>query len=59
MNDKKGKGQFRRKPYEDKKKASGGKKSSGGGSSTLLKCYRCGVKGHRAYDCGRMLERML
>ena len=53
VNDRKGKRQFCGKPYEDKKKSSGDKKSSGGGSSAPLKCYKCGVEGHRAYDCGK------
>ncbi|XP_058767294.1 uncharacterized protein LOC131640961 [Vicia villosa] len=26
-------------------------KSSGGGALTLIRCYRCGVGGHRAFEC--------
>ncbi|XP_050875669.1 uncharacterized protein LOC127079312 [Lathyrus oleraceus] len=51
LHDKKGKGQFRGKPYDGKKKAGDGKKSSGGGSHTLVKCFRCSVEGHRAPEC--------
>ncbi|XP_050910057.1 serine/arginine-rich splicing factor RS2Z33-like [Lathyrus oleraceus] len=50
LHDKKGKRQFREKPYDGKKKASDSKKPSGGGSHTLVKCFRCGVKGHRAHE---------
>ncbi|XP_050877514.1 uncharacterized protein LOC127081284 [Lathyrus oleraceus] len=51
LHDKKGKGQFRGKPYDGKKKAGDGKKPSGGGSHTPVKCFRCGVEGHRAPEC--------
>ncbi|XP_050908915.1 uncharacterized protein LOC127122658 [Lathyrus oleraceus] len=51
LHDKKGKGQFRGKPYYGKKKSGDGKKPSGGGSHTPVKCFRCGVKRHRAPDC--------
>ncbi|XP_050914957.1 uncharacterized protein LOC127129891 [Lathyrus oleraceus] len=51
LNDKKGKGQFRGKAYDGKKKASDGKKLSEGGSHTSVKCFRCGVEGHRAPEC--------
>ncbi|XP_058760712.1 uncharacterized protein LOC131634047 [Vicia villosa] len=55
MNDKKGKGKFHGKPYDDKKKQSGyGKKPSGGGSSASMKCFKCGVEGHRAVDCTKV-----
>jgi hypothetical protein len=59
VNDRKGKGQFHGKPYEHKKKASAGKNSSGGGSSAPLKCYKCGVEGHRALIVERRLRKML
>ncbi|XP_050916427.1 serine/arginine-rich splicing factor RS2Z33-like [Lathyrus oleraceus] len=49
--DKKGKGQFRGKSYDGKKKVGDGKKPSGGGSHTPVKCFRCGVEGHRAPEC--------
>ncbi|XP_050896342.1 uncharacterized protein LOC127103094 [Lathyrus oleraceus] len=48
LHDKKGKGKFRGKPYDGKKKAGDGKKPSGGGFHTPVKCFRCGVEGHRA-----------
>ncbi|XP_050920406.1 uncharacterized protein LOC127138043 [Lathyrus oleraceus] len=51
LHDKKGKGQFRGKLYDGKKKAGDGKKLSGGGSHTLVKCFRCGVEGHRDPEC--------
>ncbi|XP_050914936.1 uncharacterized protein LOC127129865 [Lathyrus oleraceus] len=51
LHDKKGKGRFLGKPYDGKKKAGDGKKTSGGGSHTPVKCFRCGVKGHRAPEC--------
>ena len=54
MNERKGKGQFRGKPYDDKRKQSGyGKKPSGGGASTPIKCFKCGVEGHRVVDCSK------
>ncbi|XP_058783005.1 uncharacterized protein LOC131657651 [Vicia villosa] len=53
LNDKKGKGQIRGKPYADKGKQKAGydRKPSGGGAPTLVRCYRCGVEGHRASEC--------
>ncbi|XP_050892239.1 uncharacterized protein LOC127097793, partial [Lathyrus oleraceus] len=30
-----------------------GNKPSGGGSSTPLKCFKCGVEGHRVVDCSK------
>ncbi|XP_050896302.1 serine/arginine-rich splicing factor RS2Z33-like [Lathyrus oleraceus] len=51
LHDKKRKGQFRGKLYDGKKKADDGKKSSGGGSHTPVKCFKCGVEGHRAPKC--------
>ncbi|XP_058733811.1 uncharacterized protein LOC131605479 [Vicia villosa] len=53
LNDGKGKGQFRGKPYDDKRKqkAGYGGKPSGGGLSTPIKCFKCGVEGHRASEC--------
>ncbi|XP_058784366.1 uncharacterized protein LOC131659150, partial [Vicia villosa] len=52
MNDKKG--QFRGKPYDNKKKAGFGGKPSGGGSSAPIKCFKCGVEGHRAVNCSKV-----
>ncbi|MCI79587.1 cellular nucleic acid-binding protein, partial [Trifolium medium] len=45
MNDRKGKGQDRGKPYDNKGNGSGGKKQGNG------LCYKCGVRGHMSYDC--------
>ncbi|XP_058767704.1 uncharacterized protein LOC131641421 [Vicia villosa] len=54
LNDGKGKGQYRGKPYVDKKKKAGyGGKPSGGGSSSSVKCFKCGVEGHRANECNK------
>ncbi|XP_058761676.1 uncharacterized protein LOC131635094 [Vicia villosa] len=55
LNDRKGKGQYRRKPYNDKKKqkTSYGGKPSGGRASTLIKCYKYGVEGHHASECNK------
>ncbi|XP_058727485.1 uncharacterized protein LOC131598976 [Vicia villosa] len=45
-------GQFRGKLYDNKKEQSGFvKKLSGGGTPTPLKCFRCGVEGHRVFEC--------
>ncbi|XP_058772691.1 uncharacterized protein LOC131646741 [Vicia villosa] len=53
MNDKKVKDQFRGKSYADKgkRKVSFDRKPSGGGAPTPIRCYSCGVEGHRAYEC--------
>ncbi|XP_050915804.1 cold shock domain-containing protein 4-like [Lathyrus oleraceus] len=51
LHDKKRKGKIRGKPYNGKKKVGDGKKPSGGGSHTPVKCFRCGVEGHRALEC--------
>ncbi|CAI8600605.1 unnamed protein product [Vicia faba] len=53
LSDKRGKGQFRGKPYADKGKQKSGydRKLSGGGAHTLIRCYKCGVKGHRVSEC--------
>ncbi|XP_058784072.1 uncharacterized protein LOC131658836 [Vicia villosa] len=52
MNEKKG--QYHGKPYDNKKKAGFGGKPSGGGSSVAIKCFKCGVEGHRAVDCPKV-----
>ncbi|XP_058768161.1 uncharacterized protein LOC131641883 [Vicia villosa] len=50
LNDKKG--QYRRKPYDDKKKkAVYDGKSSGGGTGASVKCFNCGVEGNHVVDC--------
>ncbi|XP_058774552.1 uncharacterized protein LOC131648839 [Vicia villosa] len=50
LNEKKGK--YHGKPYDDKmKKVGHDGKPSGGGSSASVKCYNCGVEGHRVVDC--------
>ena len=56
LNDRKGKGQFRGKSYDDKRKQQAGycKKSSGGEASTPIKCFKCGVEGHRVVDCPKV-----
>lgn len=57
VNDKKSSNQNRRKPYvipdgkgkqKFQQKNNGGKSQSGGGVSSLIKCFKCGVTGHRA-----------
>ncbi|XP_058741352.1 uncharacterized protein LOC131613723 [Vicia villosa] len=55
-NDGKGKGQYRGKPYDDKNKKYGyGGKPSGGGSRAPVKCFKCGVEGHRANECNKKI----
>ncbi|XP_050910061.1 uncharacterized protein LOC127123928 [Lathyrus oleraceus] len=60
--EKKGKGQFRGKPYvtpadKGKQKASDGKKTSGGGAPTSIKCFKCGNLGHYANECNNKVLR--
>ncbi|XP_058766122.1 uncharacterized protein LOC131639659 [Vicia villosa] len=55
-NDKKGKGQFRGKPYETpadkgKQKAGYGNKPRGGGNQSSPRCFNCGEVGHRSFEC--------
>ncbi|MCI44244.1 cellular nucleic acid-binding protein, partial [Trifolium medium] len=45
MNDRKGKGLDRGKPYDNKGNGRGGKKQGNG------LCYKCGARGHMSYDC--------
>ncbi|MCI75017.1 cellular nucleic acid-binding protein, partial [Trifolium medium] len=46
MNDRKGKGQDRGRPYDKKGKGmgNGGRKQGNG------QCYKCGARGHMSYD---------
>ncbi|MCI85382.1 hypothetical protein A2U01_0106661 [Trifolium medium] len=47
MNDRKGKGLDRGKPYDNKGNGNGsGRKKQGNGQ-----CYKCGARGHMSYDC--------
>ncbi|XP_058752456.1 uncharacterized protein LOC131625630 [Vicia villosa] len=51
LNDKKGIGQYRGKLYDDKKKKSSyGEKLSGGETNATVKCFKCGIEGHRANE---------
>ncbi|MCI76173.1 cellular nucleic acid-binding protein, partial [Trifolium medium] len=45
LNDRKGKGPDRSKPYDNKGNGSGGRKQCNG------QCYKCGARGHMSYDC--------
>ncbi|XP_058788212.1 uncharacterized protein LOC131662423 [Vicia villosa] len=54
LNDGKGKGQYRGKPYDDKKKKYGyDRKPNEGGTSAPVKGFKCGVEGHRANECNK------
>ncbi|XP_058756724.1 uncharacterized protein LOC131629935 [Vicia villosa] len=61
FNDGKGKGQYHRKPYDDKKKQKSGygKKPSRGGAITPIKCYKCGVEGNHANECNKNFGKCL
>lgn len=55
LSEKKGKGQFRGKPYvtptdKGKQKTSYGKKTSGGVAPAFIKCFNCGKMGRRANE---------
>ncbi|XP_057415195.1 uncharacterized protein LOC130746276 [Lotus japonicus] len=56
LKEKKEKGQFRGKPYGNpvdngKQEAGNDKKPSGGGAPNPVRCYKCGVEGHRSPEC--------
>ncbi|MCI61255.1 cellular nucleic acid-binding protein, partial [Trifolium medium] len=46
LNDRKGKGPDRGKPYDNNGRGVGGGKKQGNGQ-----CYKCGARGHMSYDC--------
>ncbi|PNX56846.1 cellular nucleic acid-binding protein, partial [Trifolium pratense] len=47
MKDKRGKGQDRGKPYDNK----GKKKAEGSGGKKEVKCFKCGIVGHKIGEC--------
>lgn len=56
LNDRKGKVKFRGTPYvtpayKGKQKATFDRKPSRGGTPSPLRCFKCGVEGHRASEC--------
>ncbi|XP_050897171.1 uncharacterized protein LOC127103987 [Lathyrus oleraceus] len=62
LNEKKGKGKFRGKPYvtpteKGKHKALDGKKTSGRGAPASFKCFKCGELGHHANKCNNKVLR--
>ncbi|MCI69411.1 hypothetical protein A2U01_0090673, partial [Trifolium medium] len=47
VNERKGKGQEREKPYDNRGKGN----TSGGRKPVNGNCYNCGERGHMSYDC--------
>jgi ribosomal protein S27E len=51
VNDKKGKGLDRGKPYGDKGKKKNVENGNGKGKNGDWRCYKCGSLGHRFFEC--------
>jgi hypothetical protein len=56
-NDKKGRGQDRGKPYDNKGKKSVGSSSGKGKGDGGVRCFKCGAPGHKSYECGKAKEK--
>ncbi|MCI48738.1 cellular nucleic acid-binding protein, partial [Trifolium medium] len=52
VNDRKGKGQERDKPYDNRGRGN----TSGGRNPGNENCYKCGERGHMSYDCPKKAD---